>query len=108
MNIGTEKIHTYHVYIITNKNKTVFYIGVTNHLARRLFEHSENSRLNKKSFAAKYNCEYLLYFEKFTWIQEAIGREKELKGWNRSKKEALISRINENMEFLNYLFPYDL
>jgi putative endonuclease len=68
MNSGTEGIDTYHVYIITNKNKTVLYIGVTNYLARRLFEHSENIRLNKKSFAAKYNSENLLYFEKFTWI----------------------------------------
>ena len=106
MNIGTKEIHSYHVYIITNKNKTVLYIGVTNHLSRRLFEHSENIKLNKKSFASKYNCEYLLYFEKFTWIQEAIGREKEIKGWSRSKKEILIKTINKNMEFLNDLFPY--
>lgn len=106
MNNSTKGIHTYHVYIITNKNKTVLYTGVTNDLARRLYEHSENMRLHNKSFAAKYNCEYLLYFEKFTWIQEAIGREKEIKGWSRSKKETLIKTINENMEFLNDLFPY--
>ena len=101
-----EGIYTYYVYIITNKNKTVLYIGVTNYLAKRLFVHSENIRLNKKSFAAKYNCEYLLYFEKFTWIELAIGREKELKGWSRDKKLTLIQSINENMNFLNYMFPY--
>jgi len=106
MNNGTEGAHTYHVYIITNKNKTVLYTGVTNHLARRLFQHSENIRLHKKTFASKYNCENLLYFEKFIWIQEAIVREKEIKGWSRSKKLTLIMTINENMEFLNDLFPY--
>lgn len=106
MNNSTDGIHIYHVYIITNKNKTVFYIGVTNHLSRRLFEHSENIRINSKTFASRYNCEFLLYFEKFTWIQEAIAREKEIKGWRRSKKEKLIETINEKMNFLNYLFPY--
>ncbi len=55
--------HTYYVYIITNKNKSVLYTGVTNYLAKRLFQHSENIRLKKKTFASRYNCSYLLYYE---------------------------------------------
>jgi len=100
-------IYTFYVYIITNKHKTVYYTGVTNYLARRLKEHAENIKLHRKSFAAKYNCEFLLYYEKFSWIQEAIGREKIIKGWDRKKKLMLIQRINPKFEFLNYLFPYD-
>lgn len=99
--------HVYHIYIITNKTKSVLYIGVTNNLARRLFEHSENIRLKKKTFASRYNCKYLLYYEKFTWIQKAIAREKELKGWRREKKMELIKTINPHLNFLEYLFPFD-
>ncbi len=60
----TEGIYTYHVYIITNINKTVIYTGMTNYLARRLYEHSQNIVLKDKSFASKYK--YLLFYEKFT------------------------------------------
>ncbi|MGI9553263.1 MAG: GIY-YIG nuclease family protein [Aurantibacter sp.] len=99
--------HTYHVYIITNKNKTVLYAGVTNYLAKRLYQHAENIKLKKKTFAARYKCRHLLYYEKFTWVQEAIAREKEIKGWRREKKIALIKTINPDMNFLEYLFPYE-
>ena len=60
--------------------------------------------LNINSFAAKYNIQFLVYYEKFTWIQEAIAREKELKKWRRDKKINLIRSFNENFEFLNYHF----
>lgn len=99
--------HTYHVYIITNKNKTVFYTGVTNYLARRLHEHNLNIKSNAKTFAAKYKCLHLLYYEKYTWVQDAIAREKEIKGWRRSKKIELIKSINPDLNFLEYLFPYE-
>ncbi len=56
------------------------------------------------SFAAKYYIESLVYYEKFTWIQEAIAREKELKKWRRDKKLELIKEFNPNFEFLNYHF----
>jgi putative endonuclease len=97
-----EGYHTYYVYIITNKAKTVLYIGVTNNLRLRLQQHNE--RLNLKSFTAKYNIHYLLYFEKFTWIQQAIAREKELKGWKRDRKIELIKSMNPELDFLNSLF----
>ncbi|MGW9684659.1 GIY-YIG nuclease family protein [Flagellimonas sp. 2504JD1-5] len=96
--------HTYHVYILTNKNKTVLYTGMTNHLSRRLLEHRENMHLGKKTFAARYNCQHLVYYEKFSWVHDAIVREKEIKGWLRIKKLELIKTINPNMEFLEDLF----
>jgi putative endonuclease len=97
--IGT---HNYYVYITTNKNKTVLYIGVTNNLYTRLQQHQDNAKsINNKSFAAHYNAYYLLYYEHFEWIEQAIAREKELKGWRRSKKEELINKKNPDWNFLN-------
>lgn len=97
-----EGFHSYYVYILTNKAKTVLYTGVTNNLIRRLNEHKNHQ--NPDSFTAKYNVHFLLYFEKFTWIQLAIAREKEIKGWKRDKKIELIKTINPDLEFLDYLF----
>lgn len=97
-----EGYHTYYTYIITNKAKTVLYIGVTNNLRLRLQQHSE--KLNTNAFTSKYNIHFLLYYEKFTWVQQAIAREKELKGWKRERKIGLVKSINPKLEFLNYLF----
>lgn len=94
--------HTYYVYILTNKAKTVLYTGVTNNLKLRLKQHKD--AINPKSFTARYNVYYLLYFEKFTWIQLAIAKEKEIKGWTRDKKITLIKTINPELNFLNELF----
>jgi len=99
-----EGYHTYYTYIITNKAKTVLYTGVTNHLKIRLEQHKDNIISKNKTFAASYNVQFLLYYEKFTWIQEAIAREKEIKSWRREKKILLIKTINPDLEFLNYLF----
>ena len=98
----TEGIYNFYVYILTNKAKTVLYTGVTNNLRRRLEEHNE--KLNPNSFTARYNIEFLVYYEKFTWVQQAILREKEIKGWRREKKLELIRAFNENFEFLNNRF----
>lgn len=95
----SRKPRTYFVYILTNKNKTTLYIGVTNDLKRRLHEHKNNE--NKSSFTKRYNCFYLIYYEQFSRIVEAIAREKELKGWKRDKKEYLIHDFNPDWEFLN-------
>ena len=97
-----EGYHTYYVYILTNKAKSVLYTGVTNNLKIRLQQHKES--LNPESFTTKYNVHYLLYYEKFTWIQLAIAREKEIKGWKRDKKITLIKTINKDLNFLDYLF----
>ena len=92
--------YNFYVYITTNPVKTVLYIGVTNDLSRRLYEHTENKG-NPNSFAGKYYCHNLIYYEHFTHIQYAIEREKELKKWSRKKKEALIATTNPNWLFLN-------
>jgi len=94
--IGT---HNYFIYILTNKNKTVLYIGVTNNLKTRLFQHSNN--YNKNSFSHRYKTHYLIYFEQFQNIEHAITREKQLKKWSRKKKEALINSFNLDWDFLN-------
>ena len=99
-----EGYHTYYIYIITNKAKTVLYTGVTNHLKIRLEQHKENIESKNKTFASSYNVHLLLYYEKFTWIQEAIAREKEIKGWRKEKKLDLIKTINPELNFLNHLF----
>jgi len=93
--------HNYFVYITTNKSKTVLYTGVTNDLKRRLSEHENDSKESKLFFAGKYNCFHLVYFEHFQNIEDAIRREKEIKGWRRSKKTALIEEFNSEWRFLN-------
>ena len=100
----TEGYHTYYVYIITNKYRTTFYTGVTNNIKVRLQQHEQNIINGNKTFASKYNIEFLVYYEKFTWVQLAIAREKEIKGWRRDKKLDLIRSFNENFEFLNHHF----
>ena len=85
------KSHEYAVYIITNKINTVFYIGVTSDLQGRIWEHKHKVY---KGFSAKYECNKLVYFEEFQWIQDAIEREKQLKAGSRQKKIDLIVRDN--------------
>ena len=92
------KDHNYFIYIVTNKNKTVLYIGVTNDLQRRIYEH-EHGLI--PGFTKKYNCHYLVYYEHFQQIDDAIGREKVLKKWRREKKEKLINEFNPKWKFLN-------
>ncbi|MBX9851273.1 MAG: GIY-YIG nuclease family protein [Cytophagaceae bacterium] len=76
--------HNYFVYITTNSKREVLYIGVTNDLETRLLQHFENSK-EKKSFAGKYFCYHLVYYERHDFIQHAIEREKEFKKWRREK-----------------------
>lgn len=85
------EIHLYYTYILTNKNQTVLYTGVTNDLVRRCFEHK-----NKlvKGFTEKYNVDKLIYFEVFDFVDFAIKREKQLKGYSRIKKIDLINKMN--------------
>ncbi|MCD0477663.1 GIY-YIG nuclease family protein [Chryseobacterium sp. LC2016-29] len=98
----SEGIYTFYVYILTNKRKMVLYIGVTNNLHKRLFQHS--TKQNENSFTGRYNVEFLIYYEKFGWIHKAIEREKEIKNFSRSKKIELIRCANPNLDFWNYLF----
>ena len=96
--------YNFYVYIITNKYRSTYYIGMTNNLGVRLAQHKENIEKGIKTFASKYNVEFLVYFEKFTWVQQAIAREKELKAWRREKKIELIRGFNPEFEFLNDKF----
>jgi len=81
---------------MTNKYDKVLYVGVTNNLARRVYEH-KNKLL--KSFTSNYNVTKLVYFENYYDVQQAIAREKQIKGWLRKKKIELIKSINP--EFKN-------
>lgn len=81
----------YYVYIITNKNNSTLYVGVTNNLERRLFEH-KNKLID--GFSKKYNINKLIYFEETTSVNSAIEREKQIKAYSRVKKEDLIFHMN--------------
>lgn len=94
------RTHKYWIYFITNKSRTTLYIGVTNNLRRRIEQHY-NNRGNDSSFAGKYHCFNLVYFEEFRYIANAIKREKQLKKWSRKKKDHLISLKNSSWKFLN-------
>ena len=92
------KMHSYYVYILTNKNHTVLYIGVTNDLNRRVWQHKQKKTIG---FTEKYNVTELVYFETFEFIELAIAREKQLKGYSRDKKNALISAFNPEWKHLH-------
>jgi putative endonuclease len=87
----------YCIYIMSNSNRTVLYIGVTNNLYRRYNEHKSGKI---EGFTKKYSCHILLYYEEFQNIEYAIAREKFLKGWSRSKKDNLIREKNLRLEDL--------
>ncbi len=81
----------YFVYILSNWNDSVLYIGVTSNLPRRLYEHREHL---VPGFTNQYNLCKLVYYEDTNDVYSAISREKQLKKWSRSKKETLIQRMN--------------
>ena len=91
----------YYVYILTNRNNTVLYTGVTNNLIRRIYEHKHNADPN--SFTAKYNIHKLIYFEETGDVHSAIEREKQIKSWSRDKKIALVHGTNPRFYDL---YPY--
>jgi putative endonuclease len=84
------RTHEYYVYIVTNKSWTL-YTGVTNDLARRMWEHKHGS---VKGFTSRYRIRKLVYYETFSDIRDAIAREKQIKGWTRARKMALIKAAN--------------
>ncbi|MFD2034805.1 GIY-YIG nuclease family protein [Belliella marina] len=92
---------TMYVYFLTNKHKTVLYVGVTNNLERRIAQHREAILKNANTFCAKYNCGNLVYYETFKNSLDAISREKELKKWSRLKKNTLIESDNPKWEFID-------
>ena len=91
--------NTYYVYIISNKYNAVLYIGVTNNLERRMWEHRNGSINN--SFSKKYKLTKLLYYENYYDINQAIQREKQLKNWHRQWKINQIKTLNPNFHDLS-------
>lgn len=94
---GISRLKSYFVYILASKTGTL-YIGVTNNLEKRVYEHK--SKLIA-GFTSKYNIDRLMYYQEFNDIEYAIEMEKRLKGWSRQKKVDLIKRIN--LEILHYV-----
>ncbi|MBI3742705.1 MAG: GIY-YIG nuclease family protein [Chloroflexi bacterium] len=86
----------FYVYIVTNVSRTL-YIGITNDLEHRVAQHKEGAI---PGFTARYGLDRLVYFEEFDSVREAIAREKQLKGWTRAKKVALISAANPEWDEL--------
>ena len=88
----------YYVYILTNWNNKVMYVGVTSDLQRRLYEHKNKLA---DGFTSKYNVHKLVYFEQTTDVKAAIGREKQLKGWLRQRKNELVETTNPDWKDLS-------
>ncbi len=93
-------MHNYYVYMMTNKNNSVLYTGVTNDLERRICEHQKKLI---PGFTQRYNLTKLVYYEHSFDIKAAITREKQIKGWIRAKKNALVESINP--EWANLSVP---
>ena len=92
------KTNQYFVYIVTNRRKTTLYAGMTNDLHRRMYEHKNGLT---KGFSKRYNLTNLMYYEETTSVEATIAREKEIKGWVRRKKVALIEGFNPRWEDLS-------
>jgi len=94
------KLQTYYTYILASRPKRgVLYIGVTNNLSRRIYEHKNKS---VDGFTKKYQVDQLVYFETHITAEDAIYREKQLKKWNRSWKIELIEKNNPHWNDLYY------
>ena len=90
-------MYSYYVYIMTNGGNDVLYVGVTNDIVRRVYEHKNGVA---DGFTKKYNVNKLVYAEECGDIYAAISREKQIKGWSRKKKFDLINSINPGMKDL--------
>jgi len=93
--------YNFYTYILTNFKQNVLYVGVTNDLERRLYEHYFGID-QKESFTKKYKCFYLIWYERHQYVNHAIEREKEIKGWKRDKKNKLVEEENPTWRFLNW------
>jgi len=96
---------TYYIYIISNFQRTVLYIGVTSNLYKRIVQHKNKIG---SEFAKKYNCTDLVYYECFSEVSLAINREKQLKRWKRAFKDELIRKENPDLlDLFSGLNPFD-
>ncbi|NIA16461.1 MAG: GIY-YIG nuclease family protein [Nitrospiraceae bacterium] len=92
------RTHRYFVYVLTNKNDKVMYVGMTNDLERRVYEHKAKLL---KGFTKKYNVSKLVYYEETGDVSTAIAREKEIKKWRREKKNRLVETLNPEWKDLS-------
>lgn len=90
--------YTYYVYILTNWNNEVMYVGMTNNLAKRIYQHKHKLT---EGFTATYNVNKLVYYEETNSVYVAIAREKEIKKWRREKKDALVNSKNPEWKDLS-------
>jgi putative endonuclease len=90
--------HRYFVYLLTSKDNKVMYVGVTNDIKRRLYEHKNKM---VKGFTEKYNVNRLVYYEETSDVLAAMAREKEIKRWRREKKDALVVAVNPEWKDLS-------
>lgn len=88
---------SYYVYILTNRSATL-YIGVTSNLLARLYQHRSGETLG---FVSTYNLDRLIYYEEYSQVDDALAREKQLKGWRREKKLKLIATMNPDWRDLS-------
>ena len=88
----------YYIYLLTNWNNKVMYVGMINNLERRVYEH-KNKLVN--GFTKRYNINKLVYFEETSDVNAAISREKEIKKWRREKKDSLVLSINQEWKDLS-------
>ncbi len=88
---------SFHVYFMSNRSRSVLYIGVTNNVERRVWEHRSGIG---SEFVKKYHAHHLVYVEEYARADEAIAREKQLKGWKRIRKDALVAEANPSWEDL--------
>ena len=89
-----------YVYILTNKYRTTFYVGVTSDLIKRTIEHQNGIG---SAFTKKYNLKDIIFYEEFSDIKQAIAREKQLKNWHKEWKLNLIREMNPNLETLKIM-----
>jgi putative endonuclease len=81
----------FYIYVMSNNSNSTLYVGVTNDLERRVLEHRTP---DNKSFTSRYNCHKLVYYEEYSSINEAIAREKQIKSWNRARKDRMVDCMN--------------
>jgi len=91
-------VKQYYVYIMTNRKNGVLYTGITNNLERRVYEHKYKI---VQGFTSKYNCTQLVYYDSTPDVRAAIAKEKQIKGWSRRKKIALIESMNPEWKDLS-------
>ena len=90
-------VHNYYVYFMTNEWRDVLYTGVTNSLERRVWQHKQGAI---EGFTKQYSCHLLVHMENHHQISDVIAREKQIKGWSRARKNALVESTNPNWQDL--------